>query len=150
MQESEMNRLATDANSGASNETNESMEPTLVAILAAYASDGFDRDAFAAPDGRLLCGSCQSLIAPDHIAIQSIRRLEGQSDPADMMGVVAIICPVCDAHATAVLKFGPEASHEENQIWQRTTDERSSDTLPGNSAPGEVEDASESSDSAAL
>ncbi len=124
-------------------DSNESVEPTLIEVLAAYASGGFDADAFVAPDGRLLCGSCQSLLAPDHIEVHSIRRLEGQSDPSDNMGVIAVICPVCGAHATAVLKFGPEASPEENEIWQRTIDARSSDILPGNAAPGELDSETE-------
>lgn len=112
-------------------------EPSLVEVLAYYAHDGFDADAFSAADGMLLCGSCQSLLSPDHIDVHSIRRLEGQSDPSDNIGVIAIVCPVCKAKATAVLKFGPEATPDENAIWQRTNDARLSDLLPADSATGE-------------
>ena len=115
----------------------ESVETTLVEILNAYAGEGFDADAYAADGGRLLCGTCQSMVSPDHIALHSIRRLEGQSDPSDMVGVVAVICPVCAARATAVLKFGPEASPDEIEIWQRSADARDSEILHGHSAPGE-------------
>lgn len=112
-------------------------EPSLVEILAYYAQAGFDSDAFTAADGMLLCGSCSSLLAPDHIDVHSIRRLEGQSDPSDMVGVIAIVCPVCKAQATVVLKYGPEATPDENEIWQRTNDARDNYHLPPNSAPGE-------------
>ena len=112
-------------------------EPSLLEILAYYAEGGFGADAHATDGGRILCGSCQSLITPERLDVHSIRRLEGASDPSDMVGVIAIICPVCNAHATAVLKFGPEASPDEIEIWQRTKDLRSSDTLGGHMAPGE-------------
>ena len=88
------------------------------------------------------CDWLQSLIAPDHMDVHSIRRLEGASDPSDMVGVLAIICPVCDNHATVVLKFGPEASPDEIEIWQRTKDLRESSTLDGHMAPGENDPAS--------
>lgn len=112
-------------------------EPSLLEILAYYAEAGFCADAHATDGGRMLCGSCQSSITPDHLDVHSVRRLEGASDPSDMVGVVAIICPVCDAHATAVLKYGPEASPDEIEIWQRTNDLRNGDVLGGHMAPGE-------------
>ena len=112
-------------------------EPSLLEILAYYAEAGFSADAYAADGGRVLCGTCQSSITPDHLDVHSIRRLEGASDPSDMVGVIAIICPVCDAHATAVLKYGPEASPDEIEIWQRTNDLRHSEILGGHMAPGE-------------
>lgn len=112
-------------------------EPSLLEILAYYAEGGFNADAHAMDGGQILCGSCQSLITPEHLDVHSMRRLEGASDPSDMVGVIAIICPVCNAHATAVLKFGPEASPDEIEIWQRTKDLRASDTLGGHMAPGE-------------
>ena len=113
-------------------------ESSLIDVLSAYADAGFDGDAFASDEGMILCGSCQSRLAPDHIDVHSIRRLEGTSDPADNVGVVAIICPVCQARATMVLKYGPEASPDEVAIWQKTNDCRDSKILPPDMAPGEA------------
>jgi hypothetical protein len=112
-------------------------EPSLTDVLSSYSQAGFNSDAFAQADGMILCGSCQSSLAPGHIDVHSIRRLEGTSDPADNVGVVAIICPVCQAKATMVLKYGPEASPDEVTIWQETNDCRTSATLPPDMAPGE-------------
>lgn len=112
-------------------------EPSLVEVLATYSEAGFDGDAFAVEDGMILCGSCQSKLSPDHIDVHSIRRLEGTSDPSDNVGVVAIICPVCHARSTMVLKYGPEASPDEVTIWHQTNDRRNSLILPADMAPGE-------------
>ena len=112
-------------------------EPSILDILEYYRAAGFGADAYAIDGGQMRCGSCQSLITADHLDIHSLRRLEGASDPSDMVGVIAIICPVCDAHATAVLKFGPEASPAEVEIWQRAKDRRQDDGMDGHMAPGE-------------
>lgn len=112
-------------------------EPSILEILEYYRAAGFGADAYAVDGGQMRCGSCQSLITPDHLDIRSLRRLEGASDPSDMVGVIAIVCPVCDAHATAVLKFGPEASPDEIEIWQRANHRRGDDMVVGHMAPGE-------------
>ena len=112
-------------------------EPSILEILEYYRAAGFDADAYAVDGGQMRCGSCQSLIAAEHLDIHSLRRLEGASDPSDMVGVIAIVCPVCGAHATAVLKFGPEASPDEIEILQRANDRRDGDLVVGHMAPGE-------------
>ena len=48
--------------------------------------------------------------------MREIRRLEGASDPDDMLAVVALECPVCSMKGTIVLHFGPEASAEELDV----------------------------------
>jgi hypothetical protein len=122
--------------------TQATVEPSLTEVLGAYSEAGFDGDAFAHEGGMILCGSCQSMLAPEHIDIHSIRRLEGESDPSDNVGVVALICPVCNAQATMVLKYGPEATPDEVTIWQQTNDRRSSMILPPDMAPQESSETS--------
>jgi hypothetical protein len=117
--------------------TTDQPEPSLVEVLDAYAQAGFSADAYAAEGGMILCGSCQSRMSPDHIDVHSIRRLEGASDPSDNMAVLAIICPVCRAHSTMVLKFGPEATPDEVTIWRQTNDRRASEVLPADMPPAE-------------
>lgn len=114
-------------------------EPTIVQIVAEYAEAGFSADAFVTEDGRLLCGSCGATSEPGGVEVHSIRRLEGHSDPADMSGVLALVCPACGARATAVLRFGPEADAGEQAIWLHTQDRRDSATLPPDSTPAEDE-----------
>jgi hypothetical protein len=112
-------------------------EPSVVEILRDYAGAGFSGDAFASDYGLILCGSCQSRLAASFVQVYSIRRLEGASDPADNVAVLAIICPVCQSRSTMVLKYGPDASPDEVTIWHQTKDCRDRKILPGDMAPGE-------------
>ena len=41
------------------------------------------------------------------------RRLEGASDPTDMVIVLSFHCPICDRAGTLVLHYGPDAGEEE-------------------------------------
>ena len=43
-------------------------------------------------------------------------RLEGASDPADMMMVVPTTCPECGARGSLILHYGPAASAEEADV----------------------------------
>jgi hypothetical protein len=70
--------------------------------------------------------------------MSSLRRLEGESDPADMVAVVALTCPACGAQGTVVLGYGPMADGHEADVLRGLRDERSTEGLPGNSAPGEA------------
>jgi hypothetical protein len=70
--------------------------------------------------------------------MSSLRRMEGASDPGDMMAVVAIECPSCQAQGTLVLGFGPAASAEDSDVLLVLRDFRADDQVPGNSAPGEA------------
>jgi hypothetical protein len=70
--------------------------------------------------------------------MSSLRRLEGASDPADMVAIVAVTCPRCGNQGTAVLAFGPAASAEDSDVLAVLRDHRHDAQVPGNSAPGEV------------
>ena len=112
-------------------------ETSLVEILSSYAAAGFTTDMFVTEDGFLECGRCGAVTAADQVDVHSIRRLEGASDPADMSAVRAVVCPSCHARATAVLRFGPEATEAEATVLARTRDRRRSDLLPGDATPAE-------------
>ena len=114
-------------------------ETSLVEILTSYAGAGFTIDMFVTDSGSLECGSCGAVTAADRVDVHSIRRLEGASDPADMSVVLAVVCPICHARATAVLRFGPEATEAEATVLARTNDCRRSDLLPGDATPTEGE-----------
>lgn len=90
---------------------------TLVQVLHELADAGYDTDVFVEePDGLLICARCQTSTRPRDAAVQSMRRLEGASDPADMAAVLAVRCRGCGAGGTAVLRFGPEASPGEAAV----------------------------------
>jgi hypothetical protein len=110
---------------------------TLVEVLAHYRSAGFPADFLVVEPGLVRCASCLADLEPDAVELHSLRRLEGTSDPADMAAVVALVCPRCQAHGTAVIRFGPEASVDEAQVLGSLRDQRHSDLLPGAASPGE-------------
>ena len=86
---------------------------TLTAVLAAYQDDGYREQLMVDDDGRLTCGSCGNRAEPEDIELHSLRRLEGASDPDDMVAVLAVACPSCGAKGTLVVPFGPQASEAE-------------------------------------
>jgi hypothetical protein len=111
---------------------------TLTDVLAGYADSGFT-GSFSAVDGAAVeCHQCNTRSDAASIIMSSLRRLEGASDPADMMAVVALECPACHAQGTLVLGFGPAASAEDSDVLLVLRDHRGDDQLPGNSSPGEA------------
>ena len=69
--------------------------------------------------------------------MHSLRRLEGASDPAEMMAVVAITCPRCEARGVLVLGYGPAAAVEDSDVLRALDDQRGDSMAPRSSAPGE-------------
>jgi uncharacterized membrane protein len=102
---------------------NAPQDATLLEVLGELSTAGYDRDVFVREeDGYVCCGVCRSCQPPEQILLDGLRRLEGASDPADMSAVLAVTCPSCHAHGTAVVRFGPEASRGE-AILLRTIDD---------------------------
>jgi hypothetical protein len=111
---------------------------TLLEVLEGYASGGFAAQFTVTPDARIECGACGTVSDPASVRMSSLRRLEGESDPADMMAVVALTCPACSANGTATLGFGPIATAEDSDVLRGLQDQRGDHRAPGNSAPGET------------
>lgn len=84
------------------------------------------------------CGRCASALDPRTVEMHSIRRLEGASDPADMVAVVATTCPVCGSDGTLVVSYGPMASAVDAEVLLAMRDRRSDDVLPPSIAPDEA------------
>ena len=60
--------------------------------------------------GALRCPSCGTLSEAGSFTRAWSRRLEGVSDPADMLHVSAITCPACGAKGVFITPYGPSAS----------------------------------------
>ena len=54
----------------------------------------------------------------------ALHRTEGASYPSEMAAVAAVECPVCGAHGTVVLGYGPGASIDDNDVLTGLTDAR--------------------------
>ena len=98
---------------------------TLVSVLAALSTDGFDSDFFVTQEARLRCGTCRADLQPTEVGMHGLRRLEGASDPADMAVVLCLECPRCGAKGTAVARYGPEAAPYEHEVLAAVDDQRS-------------------------
>jgi hypothetical protein len=111
---------------------------TLTEVLAGYADAGFTGSFSAVEGGKVECHRCNATTDAGQVKMSSLRRMEGASDPGDMMAVVAIECPSCQTQGTLVLGFGPAASAEDSDVLVVLRDFRADDQLPGNSSPGEA------------
>ena|SRR5205823_14563585 len=84
--------------------------------LAGFEAAGYTGQFVVRPGGRLLCVECNHELDGQDMQLDGFQRIEGQSDPADMAVVVALTCTRCGAKGTAVLKFGPDATAEEDEV----------------------------------
>lgn len=82
---------------------------SLRAVLDEFLRSGFAGDIRVCDDGRLCCGVCGFSADPAEVELRALRRLEGASDPSDMVAVLAVVCPACRSEGTAVVRFGPDA-----------------------------------------
>ena len=97
---------------------------TLVEVMAAFEQQGFGGQMIARPNGMIRCVACDMEHRADEMVLHALRRTEGASDPADMAAVVAIECPHCHAKGTIALKFGPQATPEEDSVLALLDDQR--------------------------
>lgn len=111
---------------------------TLTEVLAAYSDAGFAGSFTVTDDARLACNACQRISSPAEVLMTSMRRLEGASDPDDMLAIVAITCPHCGVQGTTTLGFGPASSGQDIDVLRALRDHRGTEDLPRNSAPGET------------
>ena len=113
-------------------------EATLSAVLASYESAGFGAQFAATDEGQVHCYSCGSNTAPSRVELHSLRRLEGASDPADMLAVAAITCPACAVRGVLVLNYGPDTTPGESDVLIGLEDRRHDDVLPASQTPDEA------------
>jgi len=94
---------------------------TLSAVVAGFEGEGYGAHFVARPGGVLLCDACSAESAAGTYSVATVRRLEGASDPDDMVSVVAAACPACGADGLAVLGYGPTASDSDNDVSSALT-----------------------------
>jgi hypothetical protein len=89
---------------------------TLTGVLRELEHEGYTCQFAAQPGGQIRCIECGHEFRPEHATVATVRRLEGASDPDDMLAVLPVTCPECGARGTLVLGFGPEAAIEDSEI----------------------------------
>jgi hypothetical protein len=100
------------------------MERSLLGILASFRDEGFTFDFHARPGGIVECGECHAPHRADALELHHLERLEGDSDPSEMLAVCAVVCPTCGIRGTLVLTFGPESTREDDEVLERLDDAR--------------------------
>lgn len=113
---------------------------TLTEVLAGYVDSGFAAEFSPLEKSIIACNSCGSSIAANRFTIRSLRRLEGASDPDDMLAVVATACPSCDARGVLVLGYGPMAAAQDADILTSMQDCRAQEPMPDSSPADEPDE----------
>jgi len=89
---------------------------TLLEVLARYTRQGWASQFAARPGGTVECESCHHSMAAAAVPVLELQRLEGASDPDDMLAVVAVECANCALRGSLVLNYGPTATPEEAEV----------------------------------
>jgi hypothetical protein len=106
----------------------EPSDVTLTSVLDAYRADGYDVE--YAVENEVLVDPAGREIDPADVVVESMRRLEGASDPADNLVVAAITTRDGKERGTVILRFGPEASEAEAFLLQASDDRRGLADVP--------------------
>lgn len=86
-------------------------QDTAVGVLAALRDEGVIAEFNPGREPATVhCGGCDSTSPGERFEVVAERRLEGASDPDEMVLIVAARCPVCHISGALVLGYGPEAS----------------------------------------
>ena len=89
---------------------------TLLDVLARFTHEGWSSQFAARAGGSVECESCHHVVGAADVPVLELRRLEGASDPDDMLAVVAIECPNCGLRGSLVLNYGPTATEEDESV----------------------------------
>jgi hypothetical protein len=95
---------------------------TLLDVLNRLQRQGFKGsftplEANGVADGaRMKCATCRNVFDAEEADVSELRRLEGASDPDDMLAVVALECPRCGVRGSLVVSYGPTATTEEAAV----------------------------------
>jgi len=88
---------------------------TLLETLSKLEAKGYEAQIIA-EDGHLKCLACDTAFDPADVEAEELLRVEGASDPADMAAIAGITCPHCATKGTVVLKYGPEAGPDDQDV----------------------------------
>jgi hypothetical protein len=89
---------------------------TLLDVLSEFTRHGWSSQFAARAGGTVECESCHRSVAAADLPVLELRRLEGASDPDEMLAVVAVECPNCGRRGSLVLNYGPTATPEDSAV----------------------------------
>ena len=88
----------------------------MLDVLGRFTQLGWSSQFAPRAGGTVECESCRARVAAVDVPVLELRRLEGESDPDDMLAVVAIECPNCGLRGSLVLNYGPTATEEDAAV----------------------------------
>ena len=97
---------------------------TLVEVIGDFRRSGFNSDLSSVAGAKIRCETCGTETDATEFVIKRLRRLEGASDPDDMLAVVATRCPVCHSDGILILGYGPMASGDDTDVAKSMKDGR--------------------------
>ena len=89
---------------------------TLVSVLASLGEQGFTAQLIPAENASVQCGACNVTSPASSFEVLARRRLEGASDPDDMLTVIGARCPRCASKGALILGYGTNASEDDAAI----------------------------------
>ena len=89
---------------------------TLLDVLARFTKQGWSSQFATRANGAVECESCHHTMAAGEMPVLELRRLEGASDPDDMLAVVVVECLNCGLRGSLVLNYGPTATEEDEAV----------------------------------
>jgi len=89
---------------------------TLLDVLARFTRHGWSSQFASREGGTVECESCRHTMAAADVPVLELRRLEGASDPDDMLAVVAVECANCGLRGSLVLNYGPTSTEEDAAV----------------------------------
>lgn len=107
---------------------------SIADALREFESQGYVGQFVIRSGGAVECQKCHASHRPAAVPLEAMRRLEGVSDPADMVFVGALRCPQCGLAGTATLKYGPHAGADDAAVLRELDNQRASTTLMDQSA----------------
>lgn len=85
---------------------------TIADALREFEARGYVGQFGIREEGRVECNACGHHLEAARVGLDGTRRIEGVSDPADMVFVGALRCPDCGNRGTAVIPYGPGSTPE--------------------------------------
>jgi hypothetical protein len=100
---------------------------TIRDVLAEVEAHGFTGQFAARPGAKVECFHCHHVMEARDIDLDALNRLEGASDPDDMLAVLSLTCTKCGTKGTVVVNYGPESTPEDADVLVAVEDRRPPD-----------------------
>ncbi len=104
---------------------------TIAEALREIEAEGYTGQFRALGGGTVECFTCRRTSPAGDFAVEQMVRLEGPTDPADMVAIAALTCPRCAAQGTLLLAYGPDSSLEDADVLQALGAPRHRRGVPG-------------------